>query len=223
MNKLILVRPGRTAWDEEDIDTLDDCRLQGTLPLPLSASGQKALEQIVESLRREQLECLYSSGNESSGPTAKHLAKLCRLKARKVAALRELDCGSWQGLRFGEIKKRFPRAYRQWRNDPAKAAAPQGESMQEAFDRVAAGLDSILDKAQDETVVVVAAPIVCGLIECYLMEKSLDELWQIIELQTDTRIFNKVQGRWMAPPAPQPSDTNADSSDSVVERTITVL
>ena len=223
MTKLILIRPGRTAWDEEDIGTCGDCRLQGTLPLPLSPQGKRALAEMAEALQKENAECLYSSGNESSGPTAKYLAKLCRWKSKKVETLRELDCGSWQDLRLGEIKKRFSRAYRQWRNDPANAGAPQGESIQAVYDRVRQGLASILDNTPDQTVVIVAAPIVCGLIECHLTEQPLENLWTIVERKAAMLSFVRDRDQWTLQQDSLQDDRETDSTQADDERTIKAL
>lgn len=217
MKKFILIRAGRTAWDQEGGAKFADYRLQGTLPLPLTAEGMAELKTTAGRLEHEDCECLFSSGNESSGATAKYLAKLCRLKSKKVSALRELDCGSWQGLRMREIKERFPGAYRQWRSDPANACAPQGESMQGAYQRAAEGVAKVLAKASGETVVVVAAQIMCGLIECCLVGRELDGLWKIVEQDTPVRSFVKSGDRWVLAAETGQEDAKADSrADSVV-------
>ena len=112
MNKLILIRAGKTIWQEGQ-PTADESRLQGTVSLPLTEVGKKCLQKAAEILEREEIDAIYSSGNESSGPAAQYLARLCRLKTKKAPGLRELNFGLWQGLLIGEIKKRYGRAYRQ--------------------------------------------------------------------------------------------------------------
>ena len=142
MKKLILIISGSTAWAEadnaeiervEDDDSQEnhnDCtkaessdaasgrRLQGTLPLPLSEQGKESLISVANILKQYDTQTIYSSGNESSGPTAEFLAELCDLKTKKNTDLKELNCGLWQGLRYRDIEKRYSNAYKQWRNDP---------------------------------------------------------------------------------------------------------
>lgn len=183
MKKLILVRAGSTAWEEEH-------RIQGRVPLPLSAAGKRDLDAVVEQLRRAAPDALYSSGNESAGPTAEYLSQRCRLKGRKIADLHELDCGLWQGLREEDLKRRFGRAYRQWRNDPTSVVPPQGEPVQEAFSRVEQVLGELDKKNRDKTVVLVAAPIVAALIACALTAGRLEELWRIAEDPVPVRVFD---------------------------------
>ena len=75
MNKLILIRAGNTPWQEGQ-PTADESRLQGTVSLPLTEQGKESLQKIAEILQREKIDAIYSSGNESSGPTAEYLAQL---------------------------------------------------------------------------------------------------------------------------------------------------
>ena len=73
MNRLILIRSGNTSWQEGE-PTADESRMQGTVPLPLSEQGKVELGEIAQSLQGENPRCIYSSGNESSGPTASEAA-----------------------------------------------------------------------------------------------------------------------------------------------------
>ena len=150
MKKLILVKAGSTAW-QNDIKKLDDRRIQGQIPLGLSENDQITLRDCVAAtLQLEKIDCIYSSGNESSGPTAEYLAKLCQLKTKKIKELRELDFGAWQGLCISEIKQRFPSAYRQWRDVPTSLAPPQGEPLLDAAERVGKALNTIMKKNRDK-------------------------------------------------------------------------
>ena len=229
MNKLILVKAGSTAWQEADAGP-DDQRLQGIVPLPLSDPGKNALEEIGAQLQREKtvsentLDCLYSSGNESSGPTAEYLAQLCHLKKRKISSLCELDCGLWQGLRIAEIKKRYGKAYRQWRNDPTSVCPPQGESVQDAFARVKKSLGIIDKKSRQKTIIIVAAKMVAALIECCLIEKELKLLWEIADEQPPLRCFELLgDNTWSIPSSDFQQDQGTDpqqniSKDALSER-----
>lgn len=227
MNKIILVRAGHTAWEEtfpehgsapgvtkenailESAAGLnnDQQRLQGTLSLPLSETGKEALKKVASLLQLEGVGIIYSSGNESSGPTADYLAELCRLKSRKVTRMHELDCGLWQGLRIKDIKQRYGRAYRLWREDPAAVCPPEGEPVVEAFKRVEASLKAIAKKNKNGTAVaIVAAPVVAAIIECIFLGRSLEDMWLVSDknepvqkiLLSDTLVNGVPQGQLMA-------------------------
>ncbi len=224
MNKIILIRAGYTAWEdalpedgtqsakqsEESRLTEgtsgpnnDHRRLQGTVSLPLSDAGKKALIDVADLLQREDVRAIYSSGNESSGPTATHLAGLCNLKTKKVTRMHELNCGLWQGLRIKDIKQRYSRAYRHWREDPTSICPPEGETVVNAFNRVEESIKTINKKNKNgTTVAIVAAPIVAALIECIITGHPLEDLWSLSDntsikkiLLTDTVVNGIPQGR----------------------------
>lgn len=189
MNKLIIVRAGSTVW-QSGLATADESRIQGTVPLPLSEEAKQNLRGIAEVLQREKPDRLYSSGNESSGPTAEFLAQLCNIKTRTLPCLHEQDYGLWQGLRIAEIKQRYGRAYKQWRSDPASVRPPQGETLDETLARAQEALRKIRGKNRDKTVVVVAAHTVAALLECILTDTPLEQIWDIIEKGEDLHIFD---------------------------------
>ncbi|MCP4707352.1 MAG: histidine phosphatase family protein [Planctomycetes bacterium] len=198
MKKLILIRAGNTIWQQGQ-PTDDDSRIQGTVSLPLTDQGKQDLQKTADVLKTQNPDFIYSSGNESSGRTAVFLADLCLLKNKKLPDLRELNCGLWQGLRIAEIKKRYGRAYRQWRIDPTSVRPPQGESIPEACQRVNQILCGLYKKNRDKTIVVVASYFVAAIIECLVTGKNLDQLWrnaeqgnglQIFDLSTTDNLFN---------------------------------
>ena len=201
MEKLILIRAGDTTWQEGQ-PTADESRIQGTVPLPLTEQAKKSLQKIAAVLLKEDVDCLYSSGNESSGPSAEFLAQLWQIKTKKIPNLRELNFGLWQGLRIVEIKKRYGRAYKQWLTDPTSIRPPQGESVLEAYERVAQSLHNLYKKNRDKTVVIVAAFVVAALIECLITEKSLGQLWQIAEQHDNLHIFDLSDRRGLHLPEP---------------------
>lgn len=183
MKKLILVRAGGTAWAQEN-------RIQGTVPLPLSEEGKEALRQTAHEITEQQGEVLYSSGNESSGPTAEFLSQLCGLKTKKIPLFREVDCGLWQGLSIDEVKKRYGRAYKQWRGEPGSITPPEGECVSEALTRIKRALEALKRKNNSKCVVLVAAPLAAALVECALSAKDLTEFWALVDSNQTTRVFD---------------------------------
>ena len=204
MKIIILVRAGGTAWEDSAAElngvgdgissnhqaqSADEKRLQGTLPIPLSDCGREALRKVAVHLRQEGAEAIYSSGNESSGPTAGFLSELCDLKDKKITGMCELNCGLWQGLRIREIKKRYGRAYRQWRNDPLSVCPPEGESVADAFERVKESLRTIIRKNKYKAAAIVAGPMVAAMIECAITNQPLEVFWDIVDSNCAVKKF----------------------------------
>jgi broad specificity phosphatase PhoE len=198
MKKLIIIRAGNPAWEEEN-------RIQGTLPLPLCHESRQAMDDIARTLDGERFDCVYSSGNESSGVTAGYLARQCGKKTRRIASLHEPNFGLWQGLRLEDIRIRFGNAYKQWRADPTCVCPPQGETILDAYGRVLSAMKRLKKKNDDKTLVVVVARTVAAMIECVMTNKGLDNLWDIAERSPMMRVFDQQTGN--VEPAQIPKQT----------------
>ena len=220
MKKLILIRAGSSAWQEESPEkfccgskpTDDEARLQGRVPLPLSEVDKKALKEIAVALQQEDAEVIYNSGNESAGPTAEYLSELSSIKTKEAPNLRELDCGLWQGLKIKDIKKRYGRAYRQWHSDPASICPPQGEGLVAAGERICETLQKIDRKNKDKTVVIIAAPIAAALIECILNHDSLDKFWHFAENPKPLQAYDLRNEETFKPPATSDEETPSEGT-----------
>lgn len=184
MKMLILVRSGLSTWACEN-------RIQGTVSLPLSDEGREHLKVVADEIARLAPAVVYSSGNESAGPTAQFLGELCRLRVRTLPDLHELDCGLWQGLTVEELQRRFGRVYRLWCQDPTAVCPPQGETAAAAAARVWPALKTLGKRTRDKVVVLVAAPIVACLIECIITGRPISELWQVSAEATGISVFER--------------------------------
>lgn len=171
MNKIIVVRAGITAWQEQD-------RIQGTVPLPLCDAGMETLDLVATLLKQERVGSLYCSGNESSGASAEYLCQQCGFKFKKIVEFKEMDFGLWQGLRIKDIQNRFGSAYKQWRKDPFSICPPQGETLQAVRDRVQPSLQKLIEKNSEKPIIIVAARITAAIMDCIITNTPLDQLWE---------------------------------------------
>jgi len=192
MKKIIIIRAGSPAWKEQN-------RLQGTLPLPISEAGKEVLDQISSFLKEEGIDCLYSSGNESSGPTAQYLSHQFGFKTKKHTGLRELNCGLWQGLCLQDIQKRFGTSYKQWKQDPTAFTPPQGESTLAAYDRIREAVRQIIRKSGKKKVAVIVGRMAAAMIECHLTQKDVNALWQVAAQEAPLKVL-ECQSRIAAGP-----------------------
>ena len=107
MTTILLARHGETDWNREG-------RFQGWADPPLNATGcAQAVELSVE-LMAEELAAVYSSPLRRAYETAEIVAASRGLEPVTVDELREVDVGSWSGLRRAEIEQRFPEQYARW-------------------------------------------------------------------------------------------------------------
>ena len=70
--------------------------------------------------------------------------------------LHEINHGYWEGLSDKQLKKKYPKSYRLWRNNPMKMKFPKGETMKKAKKRILkVWRDEILE-CKDSHILVVA-------------------------------------------------------------------
>jgi len=159
--QVILVRPGATSYDEQT-------RVQGILDLPLSERGTDEAVQLATELQNAGLSAVYSGPSQNAVQTAAYISARAGVRPRQLDELRNLDQGLWQGLQYEEIRRRNYKVYRQWLDDPRTVCPPQGETIEEAIDRVRLALRSVLKRHRDQTIALVVAEPMARLVAAYL-------------------------------------------------------
>jgi alpha-ribazole phosphatase/probable phosphoglycerate mutase len=146
---LLLVRHGRTAWNEE-------ARFQGQADPSLDAVGRAQSEQVARRLAAAGADALYVSDLQRAHGSAEIIGRRLGLEVHASAALRELSYGAWQGLTRQEIEARFPESWRQWLAQPEAHRPEEGEAMDEMTARVVRRLERLLAQHRSGRVVVVS-------------------------------------------------------------------
>lgn len=161
MTQVILIRPGATTYDEQN-------RVQGVLDVPLSERGLAEVAALAERLAGVELSALYCGPGASALRTAEAVGRVQGLRPKRIDDLRNLDQGLWQGLQLDEIKRRNLKLFRQWLDDPLTICPPQGESVEDALDRVRHALRPMLRRHRGESIGLVAGDPIAQLIASYL-------------------------------------------------------
>ena len=191
MAQVLLIRPGATLYDEQN-------RVQGVLDIPLSERGTVEATRLAEALAEAQdspsLSALYCGPGESTVRSAEIIGRALGLRPKRIEELRNLDQGLWEGLQIEEIKRRNTRLFRQWIEDPRTICPPQGETVEDALDRVRSALRPLVRRHQDgEFFALVVGEPLARLISCFLRRAprpQLDEQlpccgWERIEIPPD--------------------------------------
>ena len=184
MPTVVVIRPGCTDFDEQH-------RIQGALDRPLNPRGEEQVRKLVDELKALPLECLYSAPGEPARSTAEEIGRQLGIPVKTVKGLQNLNQGLWQGLQIEDIRRKFPRVFKQWQETPEAVCPPEGETIGEAVERIRDALRKPLKRK--EPVGIVASDPLATLIACLLKGCRLDlhdcyevaaphELIDIIEL-----------------------------------------
>lgn len=141
MPEVVLIRSGCTDFDEQN-------RIKGSLEIPINSQGEKQIRQVVEQLANTPLEVIYADPSEPSLSTAEAIGEALDVKVHLSDDLRNLDQGLWEGLQVEDVKHKYPRVFKQWRESPEMICPPEGELATEAIERILTVLRKPLKKRE---------------------------------------------------------------------------
>lgn len=171
MLELVLIRPGATDYDNEH-------RIQGTLNIPLNAQGNREVAREIEQLRDRGIEVLYTSDSDPARQTAEAIAKALGIRVKKLEDMHNLDHGLWQGMSVDEIRRKHPRVYRQWQDEPDCVCPPKGETLDQARERVMASLTWILKRHRSGIVGLVLPEPLASVARNVVDHREIGDLWR---------------------------------------------
>lgn len=151
---LILVRHAHN----EDNSGGDHARMNGGLSNPgVSPTGREQLALLSQDLDAwAGVSAIYCSPQRRALETARAIPIAAEHPPVVRANLREIDCGEADGVRIGEVRRRFPREWEaNLRQDDPDFRWPGGESYREFRQRSVAEITAIADAHAGERVVIV--------------------------------------------------------------------
>jgi broad specificity phosphatase PhoE len=171
MVRIVLIRPGATDFDEQH-------RIRGNLDVPLNQEGSVEVARLIEELRDQKLELIYTAPEQSAVETAEALADALLLKVKKLDRVQNLDFGLWQGMAVDEIRLNQPKVYRQWQEMPQNVRPPEGEMLSEADERVRAAMTKLLKRHKEGVIALVVAEPLASLVKQFVTQTELGDLWK---------------------------------------------
>lgn len=165
MAEIIVIRSGCTDYDDQQ-------RIQGQIDLPLNDRGRGQVQTLVDELDGTELDVIYAAPCESARATADAIGESLGVPVKELDGLKNLDQGLWQGLTFDEVRRKYPRVYKQWIDAPLSVCPPEGETVGDAMKRIRDVLKKPC-KRKDAFAVVVGEPL-ASLITCVISGECPD-------------------------------------------------
>jgi broad specificity phosphatase PhoE len=197
MPQIVLIRPGSTAFDEQQ-------RVQGTLDLPLSPQGEAQVAQLITDLSSIEFDMIYTAPCEPARTTAALLAAPRGTPVKEVEGLSNVNLGLWQGLQVEELRRKHPKVFKQWQETPEAICPPEGETFAEAIDRIRKALEKPLKKKGN--LAFIAADPLAAIISSVVRGVPLENIsractrscgsWENLKENT----YKSVSGEFIVPP-----------------------
>lgn len=144
--KIVLIPAGLSKWDLEG-------RLQGDADIPLSEEGKASVLKWITQIG--PLDIVYSAPSDPAKETAETIKQQLGCKVVYERALSALDLGLWEGMLVSDLQSRYPKVYKQWRENPESVKPPEGESVPELKERLNKVLAEILKEHKGKRVGIV--------------------------------------------------------------------
>jgi probable phosphoglycerate mutase len=171
--RILLVRHGETEWNRQT-------RFQGQIDVPLNDNGREQSRKAAEFLKHVPLDFAFSSPMLRPKETAEIILQYHpHVQLELQDGLREISHGLWEGKLEAEIEQMYPGELHRWRTVPAQVQMPQGENLQQVWERSVVAWQSLLTSvaSQPQTGLVVAHDATNKVLLCHLLGLAPDHFW----------------------------------------------
>jgi phosphoserine phosphatase len=191
--RILLIRHGETDWNR-------DKRFQGQIDVPLNQRGQLQAEQAATFLATETIDRAVSSPLLRPKQTAQAILQHHpHLELEFANDLKEISHGLWEGKLEAEIEQGYPGLLHEWQRSPHTVQMPEGENLQQVWDRAIAAWKAIVASTQGRddrptTVLVSAHDAVNKAILCDLVGWGPEKFWVFKQGNGAVSVIDYPQG-----------------------------
>ena len=182
--KFILIRHGQTDWNLNK-------RYSGYLDVSLNQNGKAQAKRLHHRLKTSQIDKIYSSDRIRAIQTAKIVFK--NREIEKIADLREVHFGVFEGLTYQEIIKKHPIAYKKWLKNPYSIKIPKGEHLTDFKKRIVKAFRKIAILNKNKTVAIVSHGGVISIFVNHLLKSK--KFWQQVPSSASLSIVEYNKGK----------------------------
>ena len=215
--RLLLVRHGETNWNKES-------RFQGIRDIPLNDNGRSQGRKASDFLKDVAIDFAVSSSMLRPKETAEIILEQHQgVELSTTPELIEICHGLWEGMLETEIKAEYADLLQQWKDKPETVQMPEGENLQQVWDRGVSAWNKIVAEYSDtdtpKTGLVVAHDAINKVIICYLLGLKPDNFWNIKQGNCCVSVIDYPQGA-SGQPVLQAINLTAHLSDgSIIDKT----
>ncbi|MGA1409984.1 MAG: histidine phosphatase family protein [Prochlorotrichaceae cyanobacterium] len=172
--RLLLVRHGETQWNREQ-------RFQGQIDVPLNDNGLAQADKVAQFLQDVPLDFAITSPLLRPKQTAEAIvAHHPGVELTDEPGLKEIGHGLWEGKLESEIVAEYGDLLADWKAHPETVQMPEGENLQQVWDRSVAAWEKIVETAPaGSTGLVVAHDAVNKVILCSVLGLAPKDIWAI--------------------------------------------
>ncbi len=165
----------------------------GKLDVSLNEAGIDQSRKAGELLKETKFDSIYISERKRTRETAEAALNNKNLNLIIDKRINEIDFGKFEGKNYEQIQNEFPSEYEMWKNNWKEFAPPSGESYRQFYSRTKEFLDDILNKEQENVLVVTHGGVI-RTIYCCVLDGNLDLYWKFSSKNCDISIIKYEYG-----------------------------
>jgi probable phosphoglycerate mutase len=174
--RFLLVRHGETDWNRQG-------KFQGKIDVPLNETGKQQSRKAGEFLASVPIDSAITSPMLRPKETAEIiLGDRSDIQLQLQPDFREIGHGLWEGKLEAEIDRMYPGELEKWRTTPEVVQMPEGENLQQVWDRAIAAWEDMVQQLSangTKTYLVVAHDATNKVILCHLLGLRPADFWKI--------------------------------------------
>lgn len=215
--RFLLVRHGETDWNREK-------RFQGQIDVPLNAAGRQQSQQAANFLQDIPIDRAVSSPMLRPKETAEIILQPHpQVTLELYDDLKEIAHGLWEGKLEAEIETEYATELEQWKRSPASVQMPQGENLEQVWERSIAAWQAMLATVPSDaerlfTILVVAHDAVNKALLCHLSGLPPAAFWTFKQGNGSVTVIDYPGGAG-SKPLIQALNITSHLSDGVLDRT----
>src|SRR5262245_20902625 len=117
--RLFLIRHGETDYGRQK-------KYSGFTDVPLNSRGIAQAKRLLQRLADQAIDAIYASPLQRAYDTARLVFENRPQTVQRLADLKEIHFGLWEGLTNEDVMAHYPEVYRQWLEAPESVAIPGG-------------------------------------------------------------------------------------------------
>jgi probable phosphoglycerate mutase len=168
--KIYIVRHGETEWNKLG-------KMQGGKNSDLTAKGIDNAKKLGDSLKDIDFGCIYCSPLGRAIQTAENIRGDKDIKIVFKEGLKEMNFGSWEGMKHKEVEELYPEEQFNLWNKPQLYKPIDGENFEQLLGRTRQVIDEIIKENIHENVMVVSHAVLIKAIIAVIKNYSLSEFW----------------------------------------------
>lgn len=121
----------------------------------ITPMGCRQIDALAERFKSIPIDALYSSDLRRAITTAGAITKYHKLPLHTTKRLREINCGPWEGMPFGNVERLYPVEIGYFNNDPDQWHVAGAETFAQCRARILSVLTDIAREHDGQTVAVI--------------------------------------------------------------------